>query len=225
MEFEDSRNALFCDPNAYIQRFDVENKCKPKKVIFQEPYESLPAFYLDNNFIKHECDCVLKHKHDNNYNHGNKQDMHCNHSTNCEPNDYFFKKGFYNHNISHDCNCNRGNKNYNQCEHGDNCNKDNSKQNGFSFDLKSLLPLLGLFNKGGGSDLSSIVGLLNKTGSTNNNSNPIGLISSLMSNKDLMGGILNLFKGGGLNLFNKKQSVKKELKTTDFEIKNYTRVE
>ena len=43
-------------------------------------------------------------------------------------------------------------------------------------------------------------------------------------NKDAMSGILNMFKGGGLNLFNKQQSPQKELKTTDFEIKNYTRV-
>ena len=39
-----------------------------------------------------------------------------------------------------------------------------------------------------------------------NNTNPMALISSLLSNKDAMSGILNLFKGGGLNIFNKKQS-------------------
>ena len=94
-------------------------------------------------------------------------------------------------------------------------------------DIKSLLPLLGLFNKSGGSDLSNIVGMLNNNGLNSNGDNKtnlMSLISSLMSNKDMMSGVLNLFKGGGLNLFAKNKPIKKELKTTDFEIKNYTRV-
>ncbi len=62
MEFEDSRNALFCEPNAYIQKCDSE-VCHPKKVIFQEPYENLPNFYLDNNFKKGQCDCIPKKHH------------------------------------------------------------------------------------------------------------------------------------------------------------------
>ena len=86
---------------------------------------------------------------------------------------------------------------------------------------------MSLFNKGGSADLGSLAGLLNSVDDNQNgkSTNIMGLISNLMSNKDTMSGILNLFKGGGLNLFNKKQSTKKELKTTDFEIKNYTRVE
>ena len=189
MEFEDSRNALFVEPNAYIQKFDnCKSDKEVKKIVFQEPYETLPNHYLNNNFKKHDCDCVSKsHK-------PNKHD--------CSFND---KKNFNNH----DNNCNHTNK-----------------QTGFSFDMKSLLPFLGLFNKGGGADLSNLVGMLNNGNNLqNNNSSPISLISSLMSNKDMMSGILNLFKGGGLNFFNKKQATKKEIKTTDFEIKNYTRVE
>ena len=88
-----------------------------------------------------------------------------------------------------------------------------------------------MFNKGG-VDLNSLVGLLNNSNtspnennSSNNNFNPMSLISSLMSNKNALGGILNMFKGGGLSLFNKSTPEKKTLKTTDYEIKNYTKVE
>lgn len=193
MEFEDSRFALFPEPNAYIQKFDCEKE-EIKKIVFQEPYESMPAFYLDNNFKKGDCSCSL-----------NKHNEKCKH----QPNQ-----------------CNNNNINH----HNDNCHKETSK--GFGFDLKSFLPLISMFNKGGGVDLSNIVGLLNNSNNSQtqssqngNNTNPMTLISNLLSNKDAMGGILNLFKGGRLNLFNKKTQAKKDLKTTDFEIKNYTRVE
>lgn len=191
MEFEDSRFALFLEPNAYVQKFDnLKSDKEIKKIVFQEPYETMPNYYINNNFKKHDCDCVSK---------SHKQNKH-----DCDYND---KKNL---------NC-----------HDDNCNHNNAKQNGFSFDIKSLLPLLGLFNKSGGSDLSNIVGMLNNNGlnsNDDNKTNPMSLISSLMSNKDMMSGVLNLFKGGGLNLFAKNKPIKKELKTTDFEIKNYTRV-
>ena len=194
MIFEDSRNALYCDPNAFIQKYDKQEKCEPKKVIFQEPYESLPAFYIDNNFKKHDC----------NY---------------CERNDKHNFKSQNNSNI--DCNNHCKQENLNgQCYHDFNCNHNvSSKQKGSGFDLKSLLPLLGIFNKSGGTDFSQIVGLLNNNTQKDNNSNPMTIISSLLSNGGL-GNILNIFKGG-----QKTKSTKKELKTTDFEIKNYTRVE
>lgn len=170
MEVEDSRNALFCDPNAYIQKpkkEDVKNK-EIKKIIFQEPYETLPQYHVNNNFKKHSCDCVPNKEKQNN-----------------KP----------------DCKS----------------NSNNSKQNGFNLDVKSLMPLLGLFNKGGGTDLSSLVGMLN------NNSSSGNIFSNLFSNKDMMSGIMNLFKGSGSRV--KKQTQKKELKITDYEIKNYTKVE
>ena len=187
MEFEDSRLALFPEPNAYIQFDKPRKKDKEvKKIVFQEPYETLPQFYLNNNFTKHNCDCVHKNfnKHESNCNNGNLNGC-CDH---------------------HDNKCHYDNHNYNQ----------NNK--GFGFDLKSLLPLLGAFNKSGGADLTQFAGLLN------NNNNSSNLISALLSNKDMMSGILNMFKGGGLN-FNKTKPIKKHMKTTDFEIKNYTRVE
>lgn len=221
MEFEDSRLALFSEPNAFIQNFNnpKQKEKEIKKIVFQEPYETLPNFYINNNFTKHNCDCVKGH---------NSKDCNCDkdkHFRNNQSNNLFPKDNFC---YNHDCNCNHENLNSkNYCQHDDNChNVNSSKLNGFGFDLKSLLPLLGMFNKGGGADLGSIVSLLNNNvkSQDGNNSNPMNLISSLLSNKDAVSGILNMFKGGGLNMFNKKQSIKKELKTTDFEIKNYTRV-
>ena len=228
MDFEDNLNSLYCDPNAYIQRFEKEEKAK--KIVFQEPYECLPNFYINNDFKKHDCDCVKR----------NAKDCNCNHEKcfNNKQLDNLFLKDVYNHN-NRDYNCNHGNHNSNnKCNHDKNtnekCHNDkNSKQNGFGFDMKSLLPLLSMFNKSGGADLSQLVGLLNSgVNSQNQNglqsenkSNPISLISSILSNPNAISGILNLFKGSGLNLFNKKQPAKKQLKTTDFEIKNYTRVE
>lgn len=181
MEMEDSRNALFCDPNAYIQRFEKRDNSQPRKVVFQEPYEQLPNFYINNNFKKGDCDCIPKHGHNNQQ-----------------------------HN--HDCNSNHRNNN----------EQNNSKQGGFGFDLKSLMPMLNMFNKGGGMNFGQIANLLNSNKSGENSSNPLSMISSLLSNSGGLSNILNLFKGG---LFNKTQHAKKELKTTDFEIKNYTRVE
>ena len=199
MEYEDSRFALFPEPNANIQRFEKRAK-ETKKIIFQEPYETLPNYYINNNFTKHDCDCVSNQKRNFDYNSKQHRDCNCDHDKNS------------NNQSNHDCNCNQNSSN---------------NQNGFGFDIKNLLPLLGLFNKGGGADLSSLVGMLNNANNSQkgNNSNPMSLISSILSNKDAMSGILNMFKSGGLNLFGKKQTAKKELKTTDYEIKNYTRVE
>lgn len=189
MEFEDSRYALFPEPNAYIQKFNIKKEDKEiKKIVFQEPYETLPNYHLNNNFTKHDCDCVSKSKFGES------------------------EKG--------DCGYNKKNSS----SHNNNCNNNNTKQHSFGLDLKGLLPILGLLNKGG-ADLGNLVGLLSNNSNSENLTGSMGLISNLMSNKDIMGGLLNLFKGGGLNFFNKKPQTKKELKTTDFEIKNYTRVE
>lgn len=60
MEFEDSRNALFTEPNAYIQNYTP--KKESKKVVFSEPYECVPNYYLNNNFKKCNCDYCNKEK-------------------------------------------------------------------------------------------------------------------------------------------------------------------
>ena len=39
----------------------------------------------------------------------------------------------------------------------------------------------------------------------NGNTNPMNLISTILSNKDGLSNILKLFKGGGLNLLNKSR--------------------
>lgn len=65
---EDSKNALFVEPNAYINNFNVEQKpfehkqTNIKKVVFSEPYDCMPNFRINNNFKKRNCDCVKPHK-------------------------------------------------------------------------------------------------------------------------------------------------------------------
>lgn len=199
MQFENNVNAMFCDPNAYIQRYEKkEQEKKTEKVVFSEPYETLPNYYIDNHFKKHNCDCIPKLKNDKN---GDR--------CGCD-------------------NClNGGHLNNYQCNSNHDCKSNHGANNVFGFDFKNILPLLGLFNKGGGADLSGLIKTLNNNNdsSIESNSTAMNLISSLMSNKNMMSGIMNLFSGGGLNLFNKKSKSTKEIKTTDYEIKNYTRVE
>ena len=221
MDYEDSRLALFPEPNAFVQNYDKVDKNKEiKKIVFQEPYETLPNFYINNNFTKNNCDCAKRpNSHDCNQckNYSNYCDNNNNHHKNLFSNKDSFDK--YNHDSNF--------KNFNSSNHlkkDENVHQDNSqKQNGFGFDLKSLLPLLGAFNKGG-ADLSQLIGLLNNSSNSQNGNgfNPMNLISNVLSNKGTMGGLLNLFKGGDIN---KKEAVKKEINSTDFEIKNYTRVE
>lgn len=55
MNDEDSTKALFPEPNAYLQNC---LKSKTSKVVFSEPYDNMPPFYLNNNFKKGGCDCV-----------------------------------------------------------------------------------------------------------------------------------------------------------------------
>lgn len=152
MNFEDSRNALFVEPNAYIQKF--ENPGKTKKIVFQEPYECVPQHYLNNDFKKGDCVCQKKPK----------------------------------------------------CE---------SQPPPPNFDLKNLMPLMSVFTKN--SNLNDIVSLFSKSGGIDLQN----LLTSVLSNKDMFGGILKLFSG------NKKQKIdnKKEIETTDYQIKNYTKVE
>lgn len=78
MEFNDNAGLLYCDPNAYIQNWgygaqapqsnhgcaNEKPHCQkpPQKVVFSEPYESVPNFYINNNFKKGNCACIPKPK-------------------------------------------------------------------------------------------------------------------------------------------------------------------
>jgi len=173
MEFEDSRNALFCEPNAYIQN---HNRKEQKKVVFSEPYECAPNFYINNNFSKKDCECVPKVKKEHSFDCGkNKQEQH-------------------------NCNCNNHNKSNNNFFGG--------------LNLQSLLPMLGLFNKGGkvGLDLANIMSLFGGKGDNN-------ILSNLLGNKDMLSNITNMFTS------KKEQMDAKKLQPTEIDIKNYTKVE
>ncbi len=167
MKFENV-NALYCDPNAYIKPQHKKEK-ETKKVVFQEPYETLPNFYLNNGFKKHACECVKNKKEE------------------CKP---------------PSCDCS---------------NKKNN--NNFGFDLKSLLPFISGLGKGGG--IGDIVKLLGNSNSNQGGGSGIDvakILSSLFSGENGLN-LKNLFGGS------KKQEAKNKLKSTDFEIKNYKRVE
>ncbi|MCQ2565033.1 MAG: hypothetical protein MJ152_04175 [Clostridia bacterium] len=60
MENEDSRFALFPEPNACVM--GCENKKQAEKVVFSEPYDCMPNFYINNGFKKGNCDCLPKPK-------------------------------------------------------------------------------------------------------------------------------------------------------------------
>ena len=66
INMENSSNNIFYDANAYIQNWNYSKPnqgCKgAKKVVFQQPYECVPDFYINNNFEKGNCDCVPKPK-------------------------------------------------------------------------------------------------------------------------------------------------------------------
>lgn len=162
IDYGDSRNALFVEPNAYIQNFN--SKKETKKVVFQEPYECLPNYYINNNFKKGGCECV-------------------------EP-----KK-------KHEDSCNCG------------ANK-NDKDNKLGFDLKNILPLFAGLNKGqnGFSNISQI--LSNKDGFNFGN-----IIQTFLKNPNSLNNVLNLFTGKS-----KLENNKQKIETTDYPIKNYTRV-
>ncbi len=173
MEFEDSRNALFTEPNAYIQHYESKEKTHPKKIIFQEPYENFPNFYIDNDFKKNNNDNIDK-KNNNN-----------------------------------------AEKNY------------SNKKSNFPFNFKNIFPFLGALTNGGG--LGNLISAFsnntssgdNKLGNNLNISNLINMFSSNNGENNL----LNLFNLSNISgLFNKKNDKKKEMKSTDFCIKDYERI-
>ena len=164
MEFEDSRNAFYIDPNAYICKPKKKENCK--KIVFAEPYENVPNFYINNDFKKSEKCC-------------------CN-------------------------SCAKPNSRL------DNNNENKAKPQNFlsGLNLQNLTPILSMFG-GGGVDLSKISGIVG-----NNQSGIMQLVTSFSNAKELPG-FLNLFR----NSNSKQTTIKKEIKSTDYEINSYTRVE
>lgn len=79
---EDNRNALFSEPNAFIQHYPKRERKPREKIVFSEPYECAPNFYFNNNFKKHDCECVPCSKNRDRHN-----NEHCNNVKvpSCEP--------------------------------------------------------------------------------------------------------------------------------------------
>lgn len=177
MEYEDSRNALFVEPNAYIQHYDDKKKEQGiKKIIFSEPYESAPPMYYNSN--------------------------HQNSGGGVE------SRGQTNSNFQN--NQSQNNSNFSQ------------PQNNFRqmFDFKNIMSLLGALGKGK-SDLGGMMKLLGgNQGQEKSSSMGLNSILSLLQNKDLLSGLLNMFSKP-----KKNKSAENNEKSTDFVIKNYTRVE
>lgn len=203
MNFNDNSSALYVDPNAYIQSRPKCDHCEPKKVVFSEPYETMPNYYIDNGFKKGNCDCIPK-------NHNNPHSKpFCNCDNNCN-------------NESNHCN-----NNFKDCDNNFNNNGNNKQPQynsgfHFNFDFKNLLPLLGAFGKSGGG-FGEILSKLNPTSNSAESGGGfnMGNIGSLLSSLAGSGGlnsILNLFKG-------KKTQPKITEKSTDFCIKDYQRIE
>lgn len=177
MNNENNVNALFVEPNAYISGC-VKPKNETKKVVFQQPYESVPNFFINNGFKKKNCNCVPCEKKKETH-----EKQHC---------------------------CSEQHKNQ-SCSSG-NCG---------NFNFKSLLPLLGLFGSSkSGIDISQISSILNSS-QQNESGGIMSLVSSLLANKDAFSGILKMFSGNKTSV---PKFDKNSIKSTDFEIKNYTRV-
>lgn len=178
MEFEDSKNAMYCDPNAYI--LNNEFKSSKKKIVFSEPYECLPNFYINNNFKKKNCDCVKNHKHN---------------FCNCNKD-----------NICHD------NINHKDCEKPKNTPMNNMN---FGFNLSNFLPILGSLGKGG--DIGGISKILSNFAKNGKEEG----VMNFLNNPSILNSVMSLFKLGK----SKTESHKKEIEPTEFEIKDYTRVD
>ena len=56
-------DALYCDPNAFIKK-EKENSKKISRVVFSEPYDCLPNYYVNYGFKKGNCECLPKRKDD-----------------------------------------------------------------------------------------------------------------------------------------------------------------
>ena len=226
-------NNLYCDPNAYIQ--NCKQNCPPKKVVFSEPYQQLPNFYLDNNFKRGSCNCVPNpnkpcncppHK-------PNKKPFCYPKNIHCFPPD--IKDTYHNEQAHKPC---------------DDCNNKPQpyQSGGLPFNLGGLMSLFGgLGGKGGLNNIISMLGTGKDSGSSGSNggglSNIINTLSSSGGLSDVLkgsnpsgGGLSNLIsmftQSGGLgmlgNLFKKQTKAEPNFNTpkqTDICIKDYKRVD
>ncbi len=123
----------------------------------------------------------------------------------------------------HGCECVKPLKPKHECDYKDNKKNENNFKPSFpfSFDIKTLLPLLSNLGGSNNGGISNIISMLGNKSSNNETGNTgfdfSKLISTFMSNSNGFN-LLNLFG-------KKKETNKKEVKTTDIPIKNYTRVE
>lgn len=167
MSYEDSRFALFSEPNAYPSN-EVRVNVQTKKIVFSEPYDNWPKHYLNNNF---------KAPKDKNFN---------------QKNNNF--------------------NSLNQPYQNNNINQQNHNQGfGNFFNFQGLMPILSKLIP---TDFGGIVKAFsgNKTD-----------FSSLLNNPEIIKNAIGL-----LSKFTKTKQTKKTndmIKSTDFEIKNYTKVE
>lgn len=181
---KDNVQALYCDPNAYVKLNKKSNTIK--QVVFSEPYDCLPNYYVDYGFKKRSYECAGKQAK-------KKEEK---------------------------LNCNSTNKQKCNCE-----NVSNPFSNLFGGIMKFLPMLLGGGNGGIGSILSSLNSNSKSEGDVSNlisslmKSDNGSLLSNLFSNGNIMSSLTRLFT------LNKNEKLKKEdIISTDYEIKNYTRV-
>lgn len=171
MNFEVNGN-LYHDPNAFIQSTPQKENNKPKKVVFQEPYENWPNRYLNNNFKKQDCECIPK-----------KEEKKC------------------------------------ECKEKKECCKKQKASNPFSFNFQNLLPLLSGLNLNSNAGIGNIISMLTNT--SKSATDGVGLdFTKLISNFISGGNGLNF-----LNMFTNKTKSENKIKSTDFQIKDYERVE
>ena len=224
MSFKDNSGLLYADPNAYIQRCECGER---KKVVFSEPYETMPNFYLNNNFKRGNCSC---NKPDNK---PPFREEHCPLHNN------------FNNEKCHDCadgSCSANQGNNHEQENQPQNNNQNSNSPFSSFNLKSLLPLLGGLGGGGGSGLGNIISLLGGSSGEKPNASSGADLGGILKNLSANGGLQNLINmftssgsngsGGGLGnlfgLFNKSKqttNTNNHPKTSDICIKDFKRVE
>jgi len=76
--------ALYCDPNAFI-KIKKDTPKKIKQIVFSEPYDCLPNYYVNYGFKKGSCECIPKHKEENCKHKNSKDNKNCGCGNNSNP--------------------------------------------------------------------------------------------------------------------------------------------